>query len=402
MSTAHAADAAKTRPAPLVLQEQGSFAAGGTVVRNPGTFNPGAPGGEGQTLHGDHARVFYQVPVNARKLPLVMWHGFGQFGKTWETTADGREGFQNLFLRLRYPVYLVDQPRRGGAARGRRCREASAQLPDEQRLGSTCSVLVADQLSGVQFSRDPEALNQFFRQMVPDTGPIDAKVVTDGVSAVFDKTGPAVLVTHSHSGGFGWTVAMKNRNVRAIVSYEPGSGFVFPEGEVPAPMPSLTGALEGVAVPMTEFLKLTGIPIIIYYGDNIPQQPSEHPGEDNWAQLAMAGHWCRGVSTVMVEMFTLVHLPAIGDTREHALPVLRPEQRTGRSGDGALPVPRSGWTVEHFGRAIRALVYCGAMPTRLDRRVYHRLDFAELVRVVEVRGSRVARGPGGGVEVGSL
>jgi len=32
-------------------------------------------------------------------LPLVMWHGFGQFGKSWETTADGRESFQNIFLR---------------------------------------------------------------------------------------------------------------------------------------------------------------------------------------------------------------------------------------------------------------------------------------------------------------
>src|SRR5262249_46970835 len=28
---------------------------------------------------------------------------------------------------------------------------------------------------------------------------------------------------------------MKNPKVRAVVAYEPGSGFVFPEGEVPAP-----------------------------------------------------------------------------------------------------------------------------------------------------------------------
>ena len=71
----------------------------------------------GQTLHGDHAYVFYQVPVNARKLPLVFWHGHGQSAKTWETTPDGREGFQNIFLRRRFPVYLIDQPRRGRAAR---------------------------------------------------------------------------------------------------------------------------------------------------------------------------------------------------------------------------------------------------------------------------------------------
>ena len=116
-AAAHAADDGKAHAAPLMIQEQGSFAVGGTVIRNPGTFDPARPGAEGQTLHGDHARVFYQVPVNARKLPLVMWHGFGQFGKTWETTPDGREGYQTIFLRRRFPVYLIDQPRRGGAAR---------------------------------------------------------------------------------------------------------------------------------------------------------------------------------------------------------------------------------------------------------------------------------------------
>ena len=105
------------KPEPLVIQEQGSFASGGTVLRNPGTFDPKKPTPDGQTLHGDHAYVFYQVPVNARKLPLVLWHGAGQFSKTWETTPDGREGFQNIFLRRRFPVYLIDQPRRGRAGR---------------------------------------------------------------------------------------------------------------------------------------------------------------------------------------------------------------------------------------------------------------------------------------------
>ena len=81
----------------LVLQEQGSFAVGGTIVTSPGTFDPGHPSPSGGTLHGDHAYVFYQVPIDARPLPLVFWHGAGQFSKTWETTADGREGFQNLF-----------------------------------------------------------------------------------------------------------------------------------------------------------------------------------------------------------------------------------------------------------------------------------------------------------------
>ena len=96
---------------PLVIQEQGSFAVGGTVVTAPGTFDPIRHGAynpadqsvAGQTLHGDHAYVFYQIPADARRLPLVMWHGHGQSAKTWETTPDGREGFQNIFLQAPLP-----------------------------------------------------------------------------------------------------------------------------------------------------------------------------------------------------------------------------------------------------------------------------------------------------------
>lgn len=59
---------------PVLLQDQGSFFAGGTTVTTPGSFdfsNPLNP--QGQTLHGDHAYVFYQKPVNAHKLPLVFF-----------------------------------------------------------------------------------------------------------------------------------------------------------------------------------------------------------------------------------------------------------------------------------------------------------------------------------------
>jgi len=312
VGSAHAADDTKARQAPLVIQEQGSFAVGGTVIRNPGTFDPARPNADGQTLHGDHARVFYQVPVNARRLPLVMWHGFGQFGKTWETTADGREGYQTLFLRRRFPVYLIDQPRRGGAARSTVAASVSA-TPDDQRWFNMFRLgRWPDFFPGVQFSRDPEALNQYFRQMVPDIGPFDAKVVTDAVSALFDRIGPAVLVTHSHSGGLGWTVAIKNPNVRAIVAYEPGSGFVFPEGEVPPPMPSATGPLEGVAVAKADFARLTRIPIVVYYGDNIPTEPLKSFGEDNWrVRLAMARLWTEAINRHGGDA-TLVHLPEIG------------------------------------------------------------------------------------------
>src|SRR5271156_6555242 len=60
-------------PEPLVIQAQGSFAVGGTVLTAPGTFDPVHPSVAGQTFHGDHAYTFFQIPPNARKLPLVLW-----------------------------------------------------------------------------------------------------------------------------------------------------------------------------------------------------------------------------------------------------------------------------------------------------------------------------------------
>lgn len=312
VAAAYGQAARKGQPEPLVIQEQGSFAVGGKVITNPGTFNSRNPTPEGQTLHGDHAYVFYQIPVNPRKYPLVFLHGAGQFSKTWETTPDGREGFQNIFLRRRFPVYLMDQPRRGRAGRSTVSAKVDA-TPDEQGWFNTFRIGIwPDYFPGVQFPKDPEALNQFFRQMTPNVGPYDAEVISDACAALFHKIGPAVFVTHSQSGGLGWLTALKSPNVKGIVSYEPGSGFVFPEGEVPAPLPSSGGTLTAIGVPKAEFLKLTRIPIVIYYGDFIPAQPSEYPGQDGWrVRLEMARKWRDMVNRHGGDV-TVVHLPETG------------------------------------------------------------------------------------------
>ena len=295
-----------------MIQEQGSFAIGGKVLTNTGAYDATNRSPAGQTLHGDHAYVFYQVPVRARKLPLVMWHGIGQFSKTWETTPDGREGFQNIFLRRRFPVYLVDQPRRGRAGRSTLPVTIAPKPDEEDWFGTFRLGIWPDFFPGVQFSHEPEALNQYFRQITPDTGPLDPALNSEAVTALFNKIGPAILVTHSHAGGMGWRVAVKSSNVRAIVSYEPGSGFIFPDGEVPPAMPSAGGALQAVGVPVAEFMALTKIPIIIFYGDNIPAQPTANPGQDGWrVRLAMARLWRDAVDHRGGDV-TVVHLPDVG------------------------------------------------------------------------------------------
>lgn len=297
---------------PLVIQEQGSFAAGGTALRTPGTYNNNAPSAAGQSLHGDHLYAFYQVPQNPRALPIVMLHGAFQSARSWETTSDGREGFQTIFLRRRFPVYLVDQPRRGRAGNS---TVATTIEPtpydqlffDQFRLGTWPTYFDC-----VQFDRKPETLEQFFRSVTPNTGPYDASVISDAMSALFGKIGPAILFTHSQAGGPGWLTAIKSPNVKAIVSFEPGSGFIFPEGELPAAMPSAAGTLSPEAVSLENFRKLTRIPIIIYYGDNFPIEPTTARGQDNWrVRLAMAKLWVAAVNKHGGDA-RLVHLPEIG------------------------------------------------------------------------------------------
>ena len=81
---------------------------------------------------------------------------------------------------------------------------------------------------------------------------------------------------------------------------------------MPPPMSAATGTLEGVGVPLSEFMQLTKIPIVIYFGDNIPEQPTANPGQDNWrVRLAMARLFRDTVNRRGGDV-TLVHLPDIG------------------------------------------------------------------------------------------
>ena len=148
--------------------------------------------------------------------------------------------------------------------------------------------------------------------MTPNIGPIDINVTTDAASALFNKIGPAILVTHSHSGGMGWVTAIKNQNVKAIVSYEPGSGFVFPEGEVPPPIPMTGGTMAAVRFPcrslcsLRKFRSLFTMAIIfLQHNQTILAQMD---GGHEWL---MARLWRDAVNKHGGDV-TVVHLPEIG------------------------------------------------------------------------------------------
>jgi hypothetical protein len=286
-STASAPGAQTQSGKPLiVLEDQGSFFVGGRVVTNSGTFDPVKLGPEGETIHGDYAYVQYQIPPEARDLPLLMWPGGGAY-QTWESTPDGREGFKNIFVKRGWSTYIFDQPWRGRAGRSTvgvtiRPESSEKEFFIRFRLG-----IWPNYYPDVQFPRGEEALAQWYAQRTPATGPggIAAttpeaeQVVTDAVVALLKRTGPAVLFTHSASGVLGWKLAPKTDNIRGIVSFE-DTNFVFPEDAAPPPLPSAGGTVPAETLSPTDFAKLTRIPILIIYGDYIPSTPSKYPGLD--------------------------------------------------------------------------------------------------------------------------
>ena len=287
----------------LQIFEQGSFTVGGTILTDS----------LGHTYHGDHAYVFYQKPVHARKYPLVFAHGVGQFSKTWETTPDGREGFQNIFLRRSFSTYLVNQPRRGNAGRSTETITISPAFDEEEWFNRFRIGIYPDYFKGVQFCRNKETLNQFFRQMTPNIGSVDFEVYSDAYAALFDKIGPAIFVTHSQGGPVGWRTLLKTDNIKAIVAYEPGGGIPFPRGQVPeeGKILTLSKKTEGIEVSMSDFMKYTEIPIIVYYGDNLPET-NERPELYEWTRrLHLMRKWA-ALLNKHGGAVTVIHLPKIG------------------------------------------------------------------------------------------
>jgi hypothetical protein len=308
-------------PGPLVIEKMGSFFAGGTVITAPGTFDPTlcgpfCPTPDGQTLHADHAYVQFHIPPNARKLPLVMWHGC--LSTAWESTPDDREGYQSIFLRRDFSVYILDQPRQGRAGKSSQGVTLTPTPGELQSFTGFRLGIWPNFFPNSQFPRDPASLDHFWRQGGASNGPANTAVSTDAVAALFTRIGPAVLITHSASGPLGWLTRVKSPNVKAIIAYEPGSptagGYLFPEGEVP-PALSLSNGMSvspGNPVPLSDFLKLTQIPIQVIHGDNIPTIPDPMPVRDAWRlRLIFAREFADAINRHGGDA-TLLHLPDIG------------------------------------------------------------------------------------------
>ncbi|BDI74714.1 alpha/beta hydrolase [Paraprevotella clara] len=286
---------------PMVVAEQGSFLIGGTVTTDK----------QGNTYHADHGYAFYQIPANPRPYPLVFLHGIHQASKTWESTPDGREGFQNIFLRRGFSTYNMTHPRRGNAGRS---QEETLVEPvfDEQIWYTKWRIGVyPNYFEGVQFPKDKASLEQFFRQITPNTGPMDFEVETDAIATLFDKLGGAIMVAHSRGVMQTWKTISKTENIKAVVAWEGGGFFSFPDDE-PRPDIDVDEGIEYIMVSPDTFERFTRIPMLLVYGDNIPEAKSNIPELDIWRiRLRLAKLWAATVNRHGGDV-TVIHLPEIG------------------------------------------------------------------------------------------
>ena len=196
--------------APFALRDMGSFHVGGRDVAISGkpvkevVFTPGGvpakidPNG---TYVAEAMYVQYFLPANRRgAVPLLMWHGGGLTGVTYESTPDGREGWLNWFVKRGWDVYNSDAVERG--------RAGWAMYPDifksEPIFLPKADPYGRFRMAGSQFP--VEAYDNFMRQVVPRWTTTDDAIIA-AYTALVDRVCPCVLLFHSQAGQFGFRVA---------------------------------------------------------------------------------------------------------------------------------------------------------------------------------------------------
>jgi pimeloyl-ACP methyl ester carboxylesterase len=190
----------------------------------------GKPGNE--VMAGQMYVEELRPPAVSRKYPLVFFHGAGQTATNWMGTPDGRTGWADYFLEQGYVVYLVDQP-----ARGRSPWHPSVNGPLQMRPPAWVERRFTapevahiwpqarkhTQWPGTGRKGDP-VFDAFYATQVEglESAVETQTLVRAAGAALLDKIGPAILVTHSQSGSFGWLLAdARPKAVKGIVAIEP-------------------------------------------------------------------------------------------------------------------------------------------------------------------------------------
>jgi pimeloyl-ACP methyl ester carboxylesterase len=225
----------------LAVREIGSFHIGGRIATLEGlptqeiTFTAGSPpfryNPNGQ-FQVEQMYVQYVKLANPRaRYPLLMWHGGGLTGVTWETTPDGRPGWQMAFLRAGHDVYVSDAVERGRSGWAR-YPEIFPTPPIFRSLSEGWNLFRVGPADG--WDPDPAkrrsfpttkfpvaAWDQFGKQSVPRWVTTDPAIQA-AYNALIQHVCPCVVMVHSQGGNFGFNAALAAPDkVKAVIAVEP-------------------------------------------------------------------------------------------------------------------------------------------------------------------------------------
>jgi pimeloyl-ACP methyl ester carboxylesterase len=226
---------------PLEVREIGSLHVGGRVAEVSGlpeqeiTFSPGAPpfriNPNGQFQVEQMYAQFVRLQNPRARHPLILVHGGGLTGVTYETTPDGRPGWQMAFLRAGHDVFVTDAVERGRAGWAR-SPQVFAGEPVFRTMGEGWGLFRIGPADG--YNLDPAqrrpydntrfpvaAWNTFMMQAVPRWVTTDRQVQA-GYDALVQRICPCVLLAHSQGANFVFNAALNAPDkVRAVIAVEP-------------------------------------------------------------------------------------------------------------------------------------------------------------------------------------
>ncbi|MDB5414608.1 MAG: alpha/beta-hydrolase [Rubritepida sp.] len=232
---AGAAAHAQTAPAPPAALPADIAAQDQSGIGRRGFFYVGGQyAGEGaaQLMRGQ-IYVEVVVPREVRQpYPLVLIHGAAQTATNWMGTPDGRQGWADYFAGQGYIVYMIDQPSRGRSSSdvgrdGRQINWAAGAIEDlftsPERAMRWPQASLHTQWPGTGRRGDP-VFDRFYATQVEGLASNEdsERLMQIAGAALLDRIGPAILMTHSQAGPFGWLIAdARPRLVKGIMALEP-------------------------------------------------------------------------------------------------------------------------------------------------------------------------------------
>jgi pimeloyl-ACP methyl ester carboxylesterase len=207
---------------PLLVAKQGYFFVGGQYYTAP----------DGQFMK-DQMYVEYQIPEHVtHPYPIVLVHGGGLTGTYMMGTPDNRDGWSTFFLAHGYAIYVPDQTGRGKSAYHADAYGSLSRgnaLTVEQRFSAIelfnlwPRAHLHTQWPGSGLVGDP-FFDQFFASEVEGiaSSVVQQSTIQAALAALLDRIGPAIVLTHSQSGPYGWLIADARPSlVKALLEVEP-------------------------------------------------------------------------------------------------------------------------------------------------------------------------------------